>query len=322
MANIMTPNLSQLALAQALRKRDRPPPRRLPLHPLPVPELGFGVGVAGRPHRRHQRQADDRSGARHAGARSSAWRSRAPSTAAPNVPRCTRIPLARPISSTWPAIAHEDTLLTVEPYDGGAPAPSVRRCRAQRLVHRSPVPRTGDGRRRSGPRGAARVLRRGARTHPGPRHLVAGRLDPGRPCARMAYLSIVDYPGFEGMDAPDMETYSKALNAASTRCRCWPSRARRRALPQGRVRQHHDHQSARDGRCLRGARGPHPGSARNIRERGREFVQQARPAEVRAARLITKVQGTGLLFSCELAPEFKCYGAAPPRNTCASTASA
>ncbi len=27
-------------------------------------------------------------------------------------------------------------------------------------------------------------------------------------------LSIVDYPGFEGLDAPDMETYSKALNAA------------------------------------------------------------------------------------------------------------
>jgi acetylornithine/succinyldiaminopimelate/putrescine aminotransferase len=26
-------------------------------------------------------------------------------------------------------------------------------------------------------------------------------------------LSIVDYPGFEGLEAPDMETYSKALNA-------------------------------------------------------------------------------------------------------------
>ena len=25
-------------------------------------------------------------------------------------------------------------------------------------------------------------------------------------------LSIVDYPGFEGVEAPDMETYSKALN--------------------------------------------------------------------------------------------------------------
>ncbi|HEY5782951.1 MAG TPA: lysine 6-aminotransferase, partial [Lysobacter sp.] len=24
--------------------------------------------------------------------------------------------------------------------------------------------------------------------------------------------------------------------------------------------------------------------------------------------MITKVQGTGLLFSCELAPQFKCYG--------------
>ena len=26
-------------------------------------------------------------------------------------------------------------------------------------------------------------------------------------------LSIIDYPGFEDLDCPDMETYSKALNA-------------------------------------------------------------------------------------------------------------
>ena len=33
------------------------------------------------------------------------------------------------------------------------------------------------------------------------------------------------------------------------------------------------------------------------------------PIGVRLAGFITQVQGTGLLVSCELAPQFKCYGA-------------
>jgi len=48
---------------------------------------------------------------------------------------------------------------------------------------------------------------------------------------------------------------------------------------------------------------------RNIRERGKEFVDKLNTLKSELGGLITKVQGTGLLFSCELAPEFKCYGA-------------
>src|SRR5574337_1169729 len=47
----------------------------------------------------------------------------------------------------------------------------------------------------------------------------------------------------------------------------------------------------------------------NIRERGREFLDKLNALKNELGGLITKVQGTGLLFSCELAPEYKCYGA-------------
>ena len=47
----------------------------------------------------------------------------------------------------------------------------------------------------------------------------------------------------------------------------------------------------------------------NIRERGKEFVDKLNALKNELGGLITKVQGTGLLFSCELAPEYKCYGA-------------
>ena len=47
----------------------------------------------------------------------------------------------------------------------------------------------------------------------------------------------------------------------------------------------------------------------NIRERGQEFVDKLNALKDELDGLITKVQGTGLLFSCELDPSFKCYGA-------------
>ncbi len=43
--------------------------------------------------------------------------------------------------------------------------------------------------------------------------------------------------------------------------------------------------------------------------RGAEFLDKLGKLKDELPGLITKVQGTGLLFSCELAPQFKCYGA-------------
>ena len=57
-------------------------------------------------------------------------------------------------------------------------------------------------------------------------------------------LSIIDYPGFENAEAPDMETYSKALNAGAVPAVGARGQARAGALYRaGPVRQHDDHQS-------------------------------------------------------------------------------
>ncbi|HVX04334.1 MAG TPA: aminotransferase class III-fold pyridoxal phosphate-dependent enzyme, partial [Rhodanobacteraceae bacterium] len=47
----------------------------------------------------------------------------------------------------------------------------------------------------------------------------------------------------------------------------------------------------------------------NIRARGAELVKKLSALKDELGGLITKVQGTGLLLSCELAPQFKCFGA-------------
>jgi acetylornithine/succinyldiaminopimelate/putrescine aminotransferase len=47
----------------------------------------------------------------------------------------------------------------------------------------------------------------------------------------------------------------------------------------------------------------------NVRDMGREALDKLNTLKTELGGLITKVQGTGLLFSCELDPAFKCYGA-------------
>ena len=46
----------------------------------------------------------------------------------------------------------------------------------------------------------------------------------------------------------------------------------------------------------------------NILERGQEFVEKLNGLQEKLNGQVTNVQGTGLLFSCELAPQFKAYG--------------
>jgi acetylornithine/succinyldiaminopimelate/putrescine aminotransferase len=66
-----------------------------------------------------------------------------------------------------------------------------------------------------------------------------------------------------------------------------------------------------------------PALRANIQQRGREALPSSGSSRPSSPGRITKVQGTGLLFSCELSPEFKCYGAGSTEEwTCASAASA
>jgi acetylornithine/succinyldiaminopimelate/putrescine aminotransferase len=122
-------------------------------------------------------------------------------------------------------------------------------------------------------------------------------------------LSIVDYPGFEGLEAPDMETYSKALNAAQYPLSVLAVNERAAELYRKGV---YGNTMTANPRALDVACATlsllTPQVRDNIRQRGRESLEKLEKLKAELGGLITQVQGTGLLFSCELAPQFKCYG--------------
>jgi acetylornithine/succinyldiaminopimelate/putrescine aminotransferase len=123
-------------------------------------------------------------------------------------------------------------------------------------------------------------------------------------------LSVVDYPGFEQLAPPDMETYSKALNAAQYPLSVLAVDARAADLYRKGV---YGNTMTTNPRALDVACATMelltPQVRDNIRQRGAQAVRKLEKLKAELGGLITKVQGTGLLFSCELAPQFKCYGA-------------
>jgi len=123
-------------------------------------------------------------------------------------------------------------------------------------------------------------------------------------------LSVVDYPGFEGLDPPDMETYSKALNAAQYPLSVLAVTEHAAQLYRKGIYGNTmtSNPRALDVACATLAQLT-PQVRANIAERGAEAVRKLEQLKNELGGLITKVQGTGLLFSCELAPQFKCYGA-------------
>lgn len=123
-------------------------------------------------------------------------------------------------------------------------------------------------------------------------------------------LSVVDYPGFEGLDAPDMETYSKALNAAQYPLSVLALTKHAAGLYRKGL---YGNTMTSNPRALEVACASlamlTPQVRANIRSRGAQAVARLEQLKAELGGLITNVQGTGLLFSCELAPQFKCYGA-------------
>ncbi|MEO8804266.1 MAG: aminotransferase class III-fold pyridoxal phosphate-dependent enzyme [Rudaea sp.] len=123
-------------------------------------------------------------------------------------------------------------------------------------------------------------------------------------------LSIVDYPGFEKLDPPDMETFSKALNAGQFPLSVLAVTAQTATLYKKGIYGNTMTANPRglDVACAVLDQCTTELQA-NIRNRGAEFLQKLNALKNELPDLITKVQGTGLLFSCELAAQFKCYGA-------------
>ena len=123
-------------------------------------------------------------------------------------------------------------------------------------------------------------------------------------------LSITDYPGFEKLPAPDMETFSKALNAGQYPLSVLAVTEATAKLYRKGVYGNTMTANPRALEVALATLGELNDEVRNnIRERGKEFVDKLNALKKELGGMITKVQGTGLLFSCELAPEYKCYGA-------------
>ncbi len=123
-------------------------------------------------------------------------------------------------------------------------------------------------------------------------------------------LSIVDYPGFENVEAPDMETYSKALNAGQYPLSVLAVTPQTSALYRKGIYGNTmtANPRAMDVACaVLGAITPE--LRQNIRDRGAEFIEKFQQVAGELEGKITKVQGTGLLFSVEVADQYKAYGA-------------
>ncbi len=122
-------------------------------------------------------------------------------------------------------------------------------------------------------------------------------------------LSIVDYPGFEKLEAPDMETYSKALNAAQYPMSILAVNERAASLYRKGTYGNTMTANPRAMDIASTVLGMLTTDLRkNIQERGKEFLDKLNGLKNELPGLIVKVQGTGLLLSCELNSNFKCYG--------------
>lgn len=124
-------------------------------------------------------------------------------------------------------------------------------------------------------------------------------------------LSVVDYPGFEGLEAPDMETYSKALNAGQYPLSVLAMNERAAGLYRKGI---YGNTMTTNPRALDVACAVldslTPELRQNIRERGEEVLRKLERLREETGDRITGVQGTGLLFSVELDEKrFKSYGA-------------
>lgn len=202
----------------------------------------------------------------------------------------------------------EDSVITVEPYDADA----LRKAFADADAHGwfieamflEPVMGEGDP-GRSVPRAFYDVARELTKAHGA--LLLIDSIQAG--LRANGVLSIVDYPGFEGIEAPDLETYSKALNAAQYPLSVLATNARAAELYRKGT---YGNTMTTNPRALDVATAVlglfTPALRNNIRERGREAVAKLEALKAELPGLITKVQGTGLLFSCELSPQFKGYG--------------
>ena len=116
-------------------------------------------------------------------------------------------------------------------------------------------------------------------------------------------LSVVDYEGFEDCEAPDLETWSKAMNAGQFPLSVLGMNERASSLYVTGI---YGNTMTTNPRALETAVAVldniTPELRQNIRERGIEFVEKLKTLQQEFPEIVTKVQGTGLLVCAELEP--------------------
>lgn len=308
MANVMTPSIAQMRLASALnaeigRKRGGNPFSRY----LCLNSGSEAVTLAGRIVDINARVMTE-SGARHAGRKIKHLAVKGAFHGRTEGPALYSDSSRKTYQKNLASYRNEDSLLTVAPYD----VEQLRQLFAEAEQHGwfieamylEPVMGEGDPGRAVTTEfyQAAREL---TREHGS--LLLVDSIQAG--LRAHGVLSIVDYPGFENLDPPDMETYSKALNAGQYPLSVLAVTADTAAVYKKGVYGNTmtSNPRALDVACT--VLGMLSDEVReNIRVRGAEFVDKLNKLKEELGGLITKVQGTGLLFSCELSREFKCFG--------------
>lgn len=309
MANVMSPSLSQLRIVRALRKEIGQTRGACPYAKFLALNSGSeSVSLAGRIADVNTKIHTD-VGGRHAGKRvkriamKGAFHGR------------TELPMLYSDSSrkaysenlaSWKH--HENQLITIEPYSIEALKQAFADADANNwyieAMFLEPVMGEGDPGRAVPPAfyAAARELTKAHGTL-----LLIDSIQAG--LRAHGVLSIVDYPGFETLEAPDMETYSKALNGGQYPLSILAVNERAAGLYRKGIYGNTMTTNPRAmdiASTVLGALTPEIRA--NISNKGLEVIEKLNKLKDELGGLITKVQGTGLLFSCELDPRYKCYG--------------
>ena len=309
MANIMTPNVSQLRFARALRAEIGSTRGGCPYASFMCLNSGSeSVSLAARIVDAHAKTMTD-PGARHAGKAIKRVVVKGAFHGRTDKPALYSDSSRKTYMQYLASYRGETSVITIPPYDADALKKVFADAEANgwfvEAMFLEPVMGEGDP-GRSVPPAFYQLARELTREH-GSLFLVdsiqAGLRATG-------YLSVVDYPGFEGLDAPDMETYSKALNAAQYPLSVLAVTESTAAIYKRGLYGNTMTANPRalDVACAVLAQLT-PELRANIQQRGKEALVKLEALKAELPGLITKVQGTGLLFSCELAPQFKGYGA-------------
>lgn len=309
MANIMTPSLSQLRVTRALRAEIGHSRGGCPYTKFLCLNSGSeSVSLAGRIADVNTKLHTD-AGGRHAGKRVKRIAVKGAFHGRTELPALYSDSSRKTYLQHLASYRHHDSqLITIEPYSIEGLKQAFADADANgwyiEAMFLEPVMGEGDPGRAVPPEfyAAARELTKAHGTL-----LLVDSIQAG--LRAHGTLSVVDYPGFEGLEAPDMETYSKALNGGQYPLSVLAVNARAEGLYRKGT---YGNTMTANPRALDIAATVlgqlTPALRANIRERGREFIDRLEQLKGELGGLITKVQGTGLLFSCELSDDFKCYG--------------